>query len=105
MGNIAFLIAFIVMPIIALWRLKAVTWTLVVSFLSVGFVGAFVQVSAAFGTRWTTVGLQWALTAAMLVVFVVAACSTPRGSAFQRLIQRDEDSLFQGSTQDFKLRR
>ncbi len=72
MGNIAFLIAFIVIPIIALWRLKSVTWTLVVTFLSVGFVGAFVQVSAAFGTRWTMVGLQWALTAAMLVVLVVA---------------------------------
>ncbi|NKB92203.1 MAG: hypothetical protein GKR85_07990, partial [Candidatus Nanopelagicales bacterium] len=71
MGNIAFLIAFIVIPIIALWRLKSVTWTLVVTFLSVGFVGAFVQVSAAFGTRWTMVGLQWALTAAMLVVLVV----------------------------------
>ena len=72
MGNIAFLIAFIVIPIIALWRLKSVTWTLVVTFLSVGFVGAFVQVSAAFGTRWTMVGLQWALTAAMLIVLVVA---------------------------------
>ena len=79
MGNIAFLIAFIVIPIIALWRLKSVTWTLVVSFLSVGFVGAFVQVSAAFGTRWTMVGLQWALTAAMLIVLVVAVVgSNPR---------------------------
>ena len=79
MGNIAFLIAFIVIPIIALWRLKSVTWTLVVTFLSVGFVGAFVQVSAAFGTRWTMVGLQWALTAAMLVVLVVAVVgSNPR---------------------------
>ena len=72
MGNIAFLIAFIVIPIIALWRLKSVMWTLVVTFLSVSFVGAFVQVSAAFGTRWTMVGLQWALTAAMLIVLVVA---------------------------------
>ena len=43
MGNIAFLIAFIVIPIIALWRLKSVTWTLVVTFLSVGFVGASAQ--------------------------------------------------------------
>ena len=79
MGNIAFLIAFIVIPIIALWRLKSVTWTLVVTFLSVGFVGAFVQVSAAFGTRWTMVGLQWALTAAMLVVLIVGVVgSNPR---------------------------
>ena len=79
MGNIAFLIAFIVIPIIALWRLKSVTWTLVVTFLSVGFVGAFVQVSAAFGTRWTMVGLQWTLTAAVLVVLVVAVVgSNPR---------------------------
>jgi len=72
MGNIAFLVAFIVIPIIALWRLKSVTWTLVVTFLSVGFVGAFVQVTAAFGTRWNIVGLQWALTAAVLIVLVVA---------------------------------
>jgi hypothetical protein len=72
MGNIAFLVAFIVVPIIALWRLRSVTWTLVITFLSVGFVGAFVQVSAAFGTRWTLVGLQWALTAAVLIVLVVA---------------------------------
>jgi hypothetical protein len=72
MGNIAFLVAFIVIPIIALWRLQSVTWTLVVTFLSVGFVGAFVQVTAAFGTRWNIVGLQWALTAAALIVLVVA---------------------------------
>jgi len=72
MGNIAFLVAFIVIPIIALWRLKSVTWTLVVTFLSVGFVGAFVQVTAAFGTRWNITGLQWALTAAVLIVLVVA---------------------------------
>ena len=72
MGNIAFLVAFIVIPMIALWRLKSVTWTLVVTFLSVGFVGAFVQVSAAFGTRWTVVGLQWALIAAGLIVLAVA---------------------------------
>lgn len=72
MGNIAFLVAFIALPIIAFWRLKSITWTLVVTFLSVGFVGAFVQVTAAFGTRWTIVGLQWALTAALLIVLVVA---------------------------------
>lgn len=72
MGNAAFLVAFIVLPIIALWRLKSVTWTLVVSILSVGFVGAFVQVTVAFGTRWNFVGLQWALTVALLVVLVVA---------------------------------
>lgn len=72
MGNVAFLVVFIVIPIIALWRLKSVTWTLVVTFLSVGFVGAFVQVTAAFGTQWNSVGLQWALTTAMLIVLVVA---------------------------------
>ena len=72
MGNIAFLVAFIAIPIIALLRLKSVTWTLVVTLLSVSSAGAFVQVSAAFGTRWNIVGLQWALLAALVVVVIVS---------------------------------
>jgi hypothetical protein len=82
MGNVTFLVAFIALPIFALLRLRSVTWTLVVTLLSVSSVGAFVQVSEAFGTRWNIVGLQWALTAALVVVLIVSVvgrnpCPTP----------------------------
>ena len=74
MGNIAFLIAFIVIPIITS---RLVGRDAGRQHLSVGF-GACSS-SAAFGTRWTMVGLQWALTAAMLIVLVVAVVgSNPR---------------------------
>lgn len=72
MGNIAFSVIFIALPIIALLRLKSVTWTLVVTLLSVSSAGAFVQVSAAFGTRWNIVGLQVVLAAALVVVLIVS---------------------------------
>ena len=72
MGAIAFLGVFIATPIFALWRLKSVTWTLVALALTFGFVGGFVQVTGAFGMRWTLAGLQWALLAACMILLVVA---------------------------------
>ena len=78
MGNLAFLIAYIALPIAAFVMVRSLTWVAVGLTASFAFVGAFINFTIDRGTRWDATSLQLALLIAFAAVFVAALFSSPR---------------------------
>lgn len=70
-----FLVAYLALPLLALWRSRSITWTVIVTGASVSVMGVVVNFLVDHVTLLTWTGLQWLLLAALAV---------PAGLAFVR---------------------
>lgn len=79
-----FLLAYVVLPIVTLWRSRSIAWTVIALVASVSLFGALVSFSIDHITSWTRLGLQWTLLLALLVPLVVAVVRRPAGDTPRR---------------------
>jgi hypothetical protein len=73
MGNVAFLIAYVALPVASFLLVRSLTWITVALGAAIAFVGAFVDFMINRGIHWDLLSLQVALLVAMLAVFIAAA--------------------------------
>ena len=72
MGNVAFLIAFLALPIAAFVLVRSLTFVVVGLTAAVAFVGAFINFTHDRGQRWDFLSLQVAVLIALLMVLAAA---------------------------------
>ena len=70
--DIAFLVAFLVLPLLAYWRARSVAWVTIAVAGSVGVFGSLVNFLIDRGHAWTRVELQWTLLVALAAVAAIA---------------------------------
>lgn len=78
MGNVAFLIAYIALPVVSFLLVRSLTWIAVAVTGSFAIVGAGINFTIDRGTRWDLFSLQLALLVALAAVFAAALFSAPR---------------------------
>ena len=71
------LILYVGLPLLALWRSRSITWTVIMLVASVSLVGAAVSFATDHLFLWQRAGLQWALLAALAVPAVLAFARRP----------------------------
>ncbi len=79
--DLLFLIAYVALPLVTLWRSRSFAWTVIALVASISLVGGVVSFAIDHLMFWTRVGLQWALLVAVLVPAVVAFVRRPAGDA------------------------
>ena len=79
-----FLLAYVVLPLLTLWRSRSIAWTVIALVASVSLFGAFVSFAIDHITPWTRVGLQWTLLIALAVPLVISVVRRPSGDAPRR---------------------
>ena len=72
MGNIAFLIAFLALPVLSYIWVRSITWLVIWIFASAAVVGSLIDVSVRRGNLWDLPSLQFALLASLLIVAIAA---------------------------------
>jgi hypothetical protein len=72
MGNIAFLIAFLALPVLSYIWVRSITWLAIWIFASAAVVGSLIDVSVRRGNLWDLPSLQFALLASLLIVAIAA---------------------------------
>lgn len=72
MLDVLFLVAFVVLPVLALWFTRSVTWVVVALALGFGIAGNAVQSLISLGMDWSVRGLQWLSVGVMLAVVAFA---------------------------------
>ena len=70
--DIAFLLAYLALPILALWLCRNLAWLAVYTAASVSIIGLLVGVVIDTGRTWNWVSLQWTLLLALALVPVAA---------------------------------
>ncbi len=75
MGNIAFLIAFLALPVLSYIWVRSITWLVIWIFASAAIVGSFIDVTIRQGQRWDLLSLQFALLGSLLIVAIAAFAS------------------------------
>ncbi len=70
--DIAFLLAYLALPILAIWLCRNLAWLAVYTAASVSIIGLLVGVIIDTGRSWNWVSLQWALLLALALVPVAA---------------------------------
>ncbi len=68
MANAGFLVAFLVLPVIAYVWVRSAAWLAIALAVAFGFGGGVIGWTLEHGFRWTFVGLQWALVALLALV-------------------------------------
>ena len=67
-----FLVAFLLLPVLTLWRSRSLAWTVIMIAASVSVLGAIVSFAIDHVHLWTRVELQWVLLLALIVPAVLA---------------------------------
>ncbi len=75
MGNIAFLIAFLTLPVLSYIWVRSITWLVIWIFASAAIVGSLIDVTIRQGQRWDLLSLQFALLGSLLIVAIAAFAS------------------------------
>ncbi len=75
MGNIAFLIAFLALPVLCYIWVRSITWLVIWIFASAAIVGSLIDVTIRQGQRWDLLSLQFALLGSLLIVAIAAFAS------------------------------
>jgi hypothetical protein len=75
MGNIAFLVAFLALPVLSYLWVRSITWLVIWIFASAAVVGSFVDFTIRNGQHWDLPSLQFALLVSLLIVAVAALVS------------------------------
>jgi len=72
MGNIAFLVAFLALPVLSYLWVRSITWLVVWIFASAAVVGSLVDFTIRNGQLWDLPSLQFALLVSLLIVAIAA---------------------------------
>ena len=72
MGNVAFLIAFMVLPVASFLLVRSLTWITIALGAAIALAGAFIDFTINRGVQWNLMSLQVALLAAMAAVVLSA---------------------------------
>ena len=75
MGNIAFLIAFLALPVLSYLWVRSITWLAIWIFASAAVVGSLIDFTIRNGQLWDLPSLQFALLASLLLVAIAAFAS------------------------------
>lgn len=79
MGNLAFLAAFLALPVVSFLLVRSLTWTVAAVTGSLALAGAVVAFALDHGNRWTMASLQWVTLGALLAVALAALLQRRRG--------------------------
>ena len=82
--DVLFLIAYVVFPVVTLWRSRSIAWTVIALVASISLFGGVVSFAIDHITPWTRVGLQWVLLVAVIAPAVVAFVRRPKQDAPRR---------------------
>ena len=72
MGNVAFLIAYMALPVVSFLLVRSLTWITIALSASTALTGAFIEFTINRGFQWNLLSLQVALLVALMAVFVSA---------------------------------
>jgi hypothetical protein len=75
MGNIAFLIAFLALPVLSYIWVRSITWLAIWIFASAAVVGSLIDFTIRNGQLWDLPSLQFALLVSLLIVAIAAFAS------------------------------
>jgi len=75
MGNIAFLIAFLALPVLSYMWVRSITWLAIWIFASAAVVGSLIDFTIRNGQLWDLPSLQFALLVSLLIVAIAAFAS------------------------------
>ena len=82
--DLAFLVAYLVLPALTWWRSRSIAWTVIVVTASISVVGAIVSFVVDHVMLWTRPQLQWVLLAALLIPALLAFVRRPAQDAPRR---------------------
>lgn len=83
--DLAFLVAYLVLPVLTWWWSRSIAWTVIMVTASVSLVGALVSFVVDHVMLWTRPQLQWVLLGALLAPVLLAFLRRPQQDAPRRL--------------------